>query len=53
MAMALCTTTKIVQNQIYLELPDIPKYKESVNSIGKYQKTDLVIGKNSKIAENI
>lgn len=26
----------------YMELPDIPKYKESVDSIGKYQKNDLV-----------
>lgn len=26
----------------YSRLPDIPKYKESVDSIGKYQKSDLV-----------
>jgi len=26
----------------YKELPDFPKYKESVDSIGKYKKTDLV-----------
>ena len=26
----------------YAELPDVPKYKESVDSIGKYQKKDLV-----------
>ena len=26
----------------FRELPDIPKYKESVDSIGKYQKKDLV-----------
>ena len=26
----------------YTELPDIPKYQESVDSIGKYQKNDLV-----------
>ena len=26
----------------YPELPDVPKYKESVDSIGKYQKKDLV-----------
>lgn len=26
----------------YVELPDIPKYKESVDSIGKYRKDDLV-----------
>ena len=26
----------------FIELPDIPKYKESVDSIGKYQKNDLV-----------
>lgn len=26
----------------YIELPDIPKYKESLDSIGKYKKSDLV-----------
>ena len=26
----------------FIELPDIPKYKESVDSIGKYNKSDLV-----------
>ena len=26
----------------YIELPDIPKYKESIDSIGKYNKSDLV-----------
>lgn len=27
---------------VYKEIPDIPKYKESIDSIGKYQKNDLV-----------
>ena len=32
----------VARSNRYTELPDIPKYKESVDSIGKYNKSDLV-----------